>query len=153
MFFIKECKRTLHAFWFHKSYKNDKSCKKKNLKERSVFYKVKKELNVLFQYIFIYIYLYISIYIYIYIYIYLYIFIYISIYIYCKKKGTFSRSFTFFAKECCVLCVLLRSLQKNVAFFAFFYVLCKRMLRSLRSFGSHKSPKTRKKNVKERCVL
>ena len=61
-------------------------------------------------------------------------------------------------------CILL---QKNVAFFAFFYVLCKRMLRSLRSFtflrkerkrthrsfGSHKSPKTRKKNVKERCVL
>ena len=27
----------------------------------------------------------------------------------------------------CVLCVLLRSLQKNVAFFAFLYVLCKRM--------------------------
>ena len=64
-------------------------------------------------------------------------------------------------------CVLLRSLQKNKMFSAFFYILCKRMLRSLRSFtflskeckrmnhsfGSHKSPKTRKKNVKEHCVL
>ena len=48
-----------------------------------------------------------------------------------QKNETFSRSLTFFAKECCVL---LCSLQKNVAFFAFFYVLCKRMLRSLRSF-------------------
>ena len=36
------------------------------------------------------------------------------------------RFFTFFAKEQNVLCVLLRSLQKNVAFFAFFYVLKKR---------------------------
>ena len=68
----------------------------------------------------------------------------------------FLRSFTFFAKECCVLCVLLRCLQKNVAFFS---VLCIRTLRSLhsfplfrkerekteRSFGSHKSPKTRKR--------
>ena len=66
-----------------------------------------------------------------------------------QKNKTFSRSFMFFAKECCVFCVLLRSLQKNAAFFAFFYNLCKRMLRSLRSersFGSHKLPKTRKKN-------
>ena len=55
------------------------------------FYKVKKELNIIF-----------------------------SIYIYI-------RSFTFFAKECCVL---LHSLQKNVV---------------LRSFGFHKSPKTQKK--------
>ena len=99
--------------------------------------------------------------------IYLYIYIYIYIYIYWKRNGKFcvllqknemfSRSFTFLAKEHCILCVLLRSLQKNVAFF---YVLCKRMLRSLcsfpffrkerkrmeRSFGSHKLPKTRKKN-------
>ena len=30
------------------------------------------------------------------------------------------RSFTFFAKQCCVLSC---SLQKNVAFFAFFYIL------------------------------
>ena len=56
--------------------------------------------------------------------IYIYITVYIYIYIYCKnnamfcvllqKNKTFSHSFTFFAKECCVL--------------------CKRMLRSLRSF-------------------
>ena len=72
-----------------------------------------------------------------------------------------------FAKEHCVLCVLLRSLQKNVAFFAFFYGLCKRKVHSLRSFtllrkerkrmhrsfGLHKSPKTQKKNAKEGCVL
>ena len=70
-----------------------------------------------------------------------------------QKNEIFSHSFTFFAKEGNVL--------------AFFYVLCKRMLRSLSSFtflrkerkimhfslGSHKSPKTRKKNVKECCVL
>ena len=38
-----------------------------------------------------------------YISIYIYIYLYISIYIYKKKNGTFSRSFTFFAKEGCVL--------------------------------------------------
>ena len=42
--------------------------------------------------------------------------------------------------------ILFRSLQKNVTFFAFFSVLCKRMLHSLRSFESHKSPKTQEKN-------
>ena len=73
-----------------------------------------------------------------------------------QKNKTFLRSFTFFAKERNVLCVLLRSLQKNVTFF---YVLCKRTLRSFtvlrkerkrmyHSFGSHKSPKTRKKERK-----
>ena len=31
-FFIKERGRSLHSFWFHKSYKNDKSCKKKECK-------------------------------------------------------------------------------------------------------------------------
>ena len=131
---------------------------------------MKKELNVLFKFIFIY--LSISIYIY------LYISIYISIYIERKKKGRAGvlfkrtqhsaffckrtlhslRSFTFFAKERCVLCVLLRSLQKNVVFFAFFYVLKKRFLRKElkrmhRPFEFHKSPKTQKKNAKERCVL
>ena len=39
-----------------------------------------------------------------------------------------------FAKERYVLCILFRSLQKNMAFSAFFYNLCKRMLRSLHSF-------------------
>ena len=70
----------------------------------------------------------------------------------------------FFCKRTKCACVLLHSLQKNVAFFAFFYVLWKRLLRSLHSlhsflffrkerkrtqhsFGSHKSPKTWKKNV------
>ena len=33
-----------------------------------------------------------------------------------------------------MFCVLLRSLQKNETFSAFFYVLCKRTLHSLRSF-------------------
>ena len=69
--------------------------------------------------IYLYIYLYISIYIYIYIlYIYLYsVYLYISIYIYIEKKKAkfcillqknemFLHSFTFFAKERNVLCVL-----------------------------------------------
>ena len=140
MFFIKECKRTLHAFWFHKSYKNDKSCKKKNLKERSVFYKVKKELNVLFQYIFIYLYIYI-----------LKKRTRIGHAFFCKRTVRSLRSFTFFAKECCILYALLCSLQKNVAFFAFLYVLKKRKQKNASFFWV--SPKTRKKNVKERCVL
>ena len=76
----------------------------------------------------------------------IYIYIYLTIYIEKRTEGTFSRSF---AKE------------RNVL--AFFYVLCKRMLRSLcsfllfakenrrslRSFGSHKSPKTRKKRTEK----
>ena len=54
--------------------------------------------------------------------------IYISIYIYWKKNRTFcillqknrtfSHSFTFFAKERCVLCVFLHSFQKNFTFFS-----------------------------------
>ena len=63
-------KRTEHSFWFHKSYKNCKSRKKKNAKERSVlFIRLKKNVPSFFLYIFIYI----SIYIYKYLYIYLYI--------------------------------------------------------------------------------
>ena len=34
-----------------------------------------------------------------------------------------SMAFTFFAKERCVLCILLCSFEKNAAYFAFFYVL------------------------------
>ena len=45
-------------------------------------------------------------------------------YVLCKRTLRSLRSFTFFAKECCVL---LHSLQKNVAFFAFFNILKKRM--------------------------
>ena len=37
-FFIKEHKRTLHSFWFHKSYKNDRISQKKNVKERCVLF-------------------------------------------------------------------------------------------------------------------
>ena len=40
----------------------------------------------------------------------------------------------FFSQECSVLSVLLRSLKKNVLFFAFFSVLYKRKERSFRSF-------------------
>ena len=40
----------------------------------------------------------------------------------------------FFSKERSVLSVLLRSFQKNVPFFLFFYVLFKRTFRSFRSF-------------------
>ena len=47
-----------------------------------------------------------------------------------------TESSAFFCKRTKPTHVLLRSLQKNVAFFAFFYVLCKRTLRSLRSLRS-----------------
>ena len=80
-------------------------------------------------------------YIFIYISIYIYKYLYISIYIYWKKERNVLCSI---AKEHNVL-VFFKSLQKNVAFFAFFYLLCKRMLRSLHSFGFRKSPKTRNK--------
>ena len=132
-FFIKECKRTLHSFWFHKSYKNCKSRKKKNVKECSVlFIWLKKNLTFIFQYIFFNIYLYISIFISIYIYIYLNI---------CIEK----RNATF--------CVLL---QKNETFWRClrsFPFLRKERKRTHRSFGFHKLPKTQKKNAKECCVL
>ena len=73
----------------------------------------------------------------------------------------------FFCKRTKRSHVLLHSLQKNEMFSAFFYVLCKITLRSFTFFyvrkkrtqknasffGSHKSPKTRKKNVKECCFL
>ena len=98
-------------------------------------------------------YLYISIYI---------LYIYLKIYLFLKKNATFC----VFLQKNETFRVLLHSLQKNKTFSAFFNVLCKRTLRSLRtftflrkerkthrSFGSHRSPKTRKKNVKERCVL
>ena len=118
-----------HSFWFHKSYKNCKSRKKRNVKERSfLFIRLKKNLTFFCQYIFKYIYLYI----------YIYIYLYISIYIYInilKKERNVLHSFA---------SVLLCSLQKNVAFFAFFYFLCKRTLHSLRSFLFF---------AKERCVL
>ena len=92
-----------HSFWFHKSNKHCKSCKKKNVKEHSVLFKecfvLFKERSVL-----------ISINIYIFIY----------IYIYWKKNWTFSRSF---AKEKNVLAFFsvlrkgmllsLHSLEKN----------------------------------------
>ena len=95
------------------------------------------------------------------IYIYLYISIYISIYIYIYIEKRTERS-AFFCKRMKHSRVLLHSLQKNIAIFALFYVLCKRTLRSLRSFplfrkewkrtecsfGSHKSPKTKKKMEK-----
>ena len=51
-----------------------------------------------------------------------------------QKNAKFLRSFTFFIKERFLLCVLLHSLEKNAAFFAFFYILYKRMRHSLRSF-------------------
>ena len=79
------------------------------------------------------------------------------LYIYIEK-----RTFCVFCKRTKNSRVLLRSSQKKVAFFAFFYVLCKRLLHSLhsspflrkerkrthRSFGFYKSPKTQKKEWK-----
>ena len=85
---------------------------------------------------------------------------------FCKRTKRSPILLRSFAKERCILCVLFRSLQNDVVFFAFFSILCKRTLRSLYSFpffrkerkrtecsfGSHKSPKTQKKNRKERNV-
>ena len=71
-------------------------------------------------------------------YTYISIFIYIYLYIYILKKRTrvghafFPKErnilafFCVLAKECCVFCVLLCSLEKNAVFFAFFCVLKKR---------------------------
>ena len=56
-------------------------------------------------------------------------------------------SFKFFIKERWFLCVLLRSLWENVAFFAIFYILYKRTQHSFRSFWFHKN------NIKEWCIL
>ena len=81
-----------------------------------------------------------------------------------QKNATFCILLRSFANERNVLAFFYVLLQKNQTFSAFFYVLCKRALHSFTffrkerkktngSFGSHKSPKTQKKNVKERCVL
>ena len=51
-----------------------------------------------------------------------------------KRKESFLHSFPFFIKEQNDLCVLFRSLKKNVPIFAFFSVLYERTFRSLRSF-------------------
>ena len=50
-----------------------------------------------------------------------------------RKNVASLHSFMFFAKERCVLCILLRSLQNNIVFFVFFYVLCKTTLCSLQN--------------------
>ena len=97
-FFIKE-RNVLFGFISHTNIAN---LAKKNVKERSVLFSI-------------YIYIYMSIYIYIYLYIYLYI----SIYIYILKKR--KQHSAFFCKRTKRSCILLCSLQKNVAFF---YVLC-----------------------------
>ena len=67
-----------------------------------------------------------------------------------KRTQCSLHSFTFFWKERNVLCVILRSFEKNTTFFAFFW---KERKWTQRSFGLHKLPKTQKKNAKERCVL
>ena len=134
-FFIKECsvlcilfrsllKNAAFFAFFYVLYKRTRHSLRSFtffIKERGVlcvlFIRLKKSLTSFFQYIFIYIYNY------------LYIYIEKKNATFCillQKNETFSRSFTFFAKERNVLCVLLRSLQKNVVFFAFFYVLKKR---------------------------
>ena len=62
-----------------------------------------------------------------------------------QKNATFCvllGSFTFLAKEPCVLCVLLHSLQKNVRSLRSFMFLRKEPKIMHCSFGSHKSSKT-----------
>ena len=108
----KNAKECCALFGFVSHTKMIKSRKKKN---GAFFFKVKTELNVLFcnifTYIYIFIYLYISIYLYKSIYIYLYILkkrTQRSAF-FCKRTKRSLCSFTFFAKECCILCVLLLS--------------------------------------------
>ena len=104
------------------------------------FLGLKKNLKFFFAiYIYIYIYLYISISI--------HISIYISINIYLKKeRGLSMRSF----QKNATFCLLL---HKNVVFFAFFYVLCKRMLRSLRSFTFLRKERKRMHHIQKRTNL
>ena len=114
------------------------------------------------QYIFVYIYLYISVYIYLSVYIYIYIFKKRTqrsefFCVLLQKNKTFSHSFTFFAKDWNVLCFLLSSYQKNVAFFAFFYVVKKRTQKNASFFwvswvakNSEKDCKRTLRSLKER---
>ena len=125
-FFIKECKRTLHSFWFHESYKKCKSGKKECKRTQRSFFKVKKERNVFFS-IYIYIYLYISIYIYIYIYKYTNI---VPFFYKERKRTQISfRSFIKNIKERKDCSVLLKRTEKNAKLVPFFYKELKRTQR------------------------
>ena len=110
----------------------------------SSFLRLKKNLTFFFA---IYIQIYISIYLNISVYIYTYILkkrtrvghaffskecnVLCSFAFFCKRMLHSLRSFMFFAKE---RCVLLRSLQKNIAFFVFFNVLKKRTQKNASCF-------------------
>ena len=61
-------------------------------------------------------------------------YLYISIYIYICILKKRTQCSAFFCKRTKRSRVLLRSMQKNETFSAFFYVLCNRKLRSLHSF-------------------
>ena len=77
-------------------------------------------------------------------------YLYTYIYIYIEKRTEHS---AFFAKEQKVLVlfyVLCKRKELSLRSFPFFW---KERKRTERSFGSHKSPKTQKKNEKERNVL
>ena len=92
-FFIKE-RNVLFGFISHTKIAN-LAKKERKRTQHSFFYKDKKECSVFFQYIFIYIYLYIS--------------LCTSIYI-LKKELNILHSF---AKECCVLCVLMGLISRQ----------------------------------------
>ena len=61
-------------------------------------------------------------------------------YVLCKRTLPSLRSFTFFAKERCLLCFLLRSYEKNAK-------------ERIVLLGLISRQKLEKKNVKERCVI
>ena len=67
-----------------------------------------------------------------------------------QVNATFMRSFEVNAVFSAFICVHLKWSQRSLRSFAFTWSECKW---TLRSFGSHKSPKTRKMNAKERFVL
>ena len=103
-YFIKE----LNILFGFISHTNIANRAKKELNKNVPFFL--KNVSFFFRYIFIYICLYISIYIYIYMYIEKRM---ERSCVLLQKNEMFSRSFPFFAKERCVLCVLFCSLQKN----------------------------------------
>ena len=75
--------------------------------------------------------------------------IYISIHILKKERNVLA----FFCKRTECSLVLFRILQKNVAIFAFFSVLCKRTFGSLRSFPFFRYSKNGTVRVQDRLTL
>ena len=134
-FFIKERGILCIHFGFISHSKFTNLAKKRMVRS---FLGLQRTESSFLQYVFIYIYinLYISILIYTSVYLYIYLYIYIEKKIEGWACVLFKRTqhSAFFCKRMKRSHVLLRSLQKNIAFFAFFYVLKKRMQKNASFF-------------------